>query len=73
MSAYAHLEGQFDYNKIPLAPPGTRALIYNDPDKRLSWAPHGVEGWYVGPVKEHYSCYRFHIPSTGGHQIAATA
>eukprot|EP00957_Ditylum_brightwellii_P001675 129930-Ditylum_brightwellii.AAC.1 len=73
MSAYAHLERQFDYNKTPIAPPGTRALIYKDPNKCLSWTPHSVEGWCVGPAMEHYQCYCFHIPSTGGHQIAVTA
>eukprot|EP00957_Ditylum_brightwellii_P105178 8017377-Ditylum_brightwellii.AAC.1 len=73
LSPYAHLEGMFDYNKTPLALPGTRALIYDDPNKRLSWAPHCVEGWYVGPAMEHYWCYQFHIPSTGDQRIAATA
>eukprot|EP00957_Ditylum_brightwellii_P202556 15330666-Ditylum_brightwellii.AAC.1 len=73
MSAYTHLEGQFDYNKTPIAPPGTRLLIYKDSNKRLSWALHSVEGWYFGPAIEHYWCYCFHIPSTSEHRITATA
>ena len=28
LSAYAYLEGQHDYNKVPLAPPGTRVIIH---------------------------------------------
>ena len=28
ISAYESLNGKFDYNKNPLAPPGTKALIY---------------------------------------------
>eukprot|EP00957_Ditylum_brightwellii_P160495 12217820-Ditylum_brightwellii.AAC.1 len=57
---------------MPLAQPGTRALSYDNPDNRLSWAPHGVEGWHVGPAMEHYHCYQFHIPSTCGHCIVGT-
>eukprot|EP00957_Ditylum_brightwellii_P209505 15362027-Ditylum_brightwellii.AAC.1 len=66
---YAYLNGQFNYNKTPLAPPCTRALIDDDPDSRLSWESHEVEGWYVGPAMEHYRCYWFHIPSTSGHCV----
>eukprot|EP00957_Ditylum_brightwellii_P198252 15106312-Ditylum_brightwellii.AAC.1 len=36
LSSYAHLNGQFDYNKMPLVPPGIRALIYKDPQNRTS-------------------------------------
>ena len=28
LSAYATLEGQFNFNQTPLAPPGTRALAF---------------------------------------------
>jgi hypothetical protein len=34
LSAYAVLEGQFNFNKTPLAPVGTRALILLDPNAR---------------------------------------
>ncbi|KAL7523320.1 hypothetical protein ACHAXR_000123, partial [Thalassiosira sp. AJA248-18] len=37
-SAYEVLEGKFDYNKTPLAPPGTKALIYEAAARRASWA-----------------------------------
>ena len=30
LSAYAQLDGMFDYNKTPLAPPGTRVLLFED-------------------------------------------
>merc|ERR1711884_396457 len=38
-SAYEELEGKFDYNKTPLAPPGTKALIYEAAARRAAWAP----------------------------------
>jgi len=31
LSVYAMLEGEFNYNNTPIAPPGTKALIYQDP------------------------------------------
>jgi hypothetical protein len=27
-------------------------------------APHGVDGWYVGPSLDHYGCHQSYIPST---------
>ena len=41
LSAYIHIFGGFDFNRTPLATPGTRALIHNSPNDRESWAPHG--------------------------------
>ena len=35
-SAYKVMEGKFDYNKTPLAPPGTKALIYKAATRRAS-------------------------------------
>jgi hypothetical protein len=43
LSAHVQLYGMFNFNKTPLAPPGTRALVYEDPGNRASWAPRGKE------------------------------
>ena len=64
LSAYAQLFGQFDFNRTPLAPPGTRILSHDKPAKRASWATHGEEGWYLGPSMEHYRCYHVFINKT---------
>jgi hypothetical protein len=48
-SANYEVYGSFDFNKTPLAPLGTKALIYDDPESRASWAPHATDGLYVGP------------------------
>jgi hypothetical protein len=34
LSSYAALEGQFNFNKTPLEPVGTKALVFLDPNKR---------------------------------------
>ena len=64
VSAYTQLEGVFDFNATPLAPPGMRAIVFESPEERQSWSPHGVDGWYVGPALEHYRCYTVVVNDT---------
>jgi hypothetical protein len=52
--AATHIFGQHDFNRSPLAPPGTRIIAYETPGKRKNLAPHGQGGWYIGPALEHY-------------------
>jgi hypothetical protein len=49
---------------MPLALLGTKALIYNNPATRASWASHATVGFYVGPAIDHYCCLQFYIPAT---------
>ena len=63
-TAYEELHGQFDFNKTPIAPLGTRALIYDDPDSRTSWAPRGIDAFYISPALLHYRCLRFFNPES---------
>ena len=63
-SAFEVLEGKFNWNATPLAPPGTKALIYEAPSRRAAWAPHAVDGWYLGPAMNHYRCGLYFIKST---------
>ncbi len=72
LSAYAQIHGAFDYNRTPIAPPGTRIISHVKADKRTSWAPHGDAGWYTGPAMEHYRCHRVHITKTNGKRITDT-
>ncbi len=72
LSAEAQLNGAFDYNKTPLAPPGTKVLIHETPNRRRTWAVHGVEGWYLGGAPEHYRCYRVYATKTRAERIART-
>jgi hypothetical protein len=64
ISANQEVYGAFDFNKTPLAPLGTKALIYDDPTLRASWAPHATDSYYVGPAPNHYRCLQFYIPAT---------
>ena len=64
LSAHACLFGNFDFNRTPLAVPGTRVIIHDTPAQRTTFAPHGVDGYYVGPSLEHYRCYKVFVSST---------
>jgi hypothetical protein len=72
LSAQAHINGSFDFNRTPLAPPGTKVLIHEKPSTRGTWAPHAVEGWYLGPAQRHYRCYRVWAWATNSERIADT-
>ena len=64
LSAYNFLFGIFDFNKTPLAPPGTKVLAHVKTDKRKSWSQQGDEGWYIGPSMKHYRCIKVYFPKT---------
>jgi hypothetical protein len=72
LSAQAHINGAFDFNRTPLAPPGTKVLIHEKPATRVTWAPHAVEGWYLGPAQRHYRCYCVWTWATNSERIADT-
>ena len=40
VSAYTHLSGPFDYNKIPLEPMGCEAQVNEKTDNRGTWTYH---------------------------------
>jgi hypothetical protein len=73
LSAYHVLEGTHDYNRVPWAPPGTRATIFNPPETRTSWGPRAIDAWYIGQAPNHYRCYNFYIPATGGTRTSGQA
>ena len=41
LSAYAAIHGQFDFNATPLAPPGTKVIVYRS--KRKTFGTHGLD------------------------------
>lgn len=55
-----------------MAPAGTRVMIHEKPTVRGTWAPHAVEGWYLGPALHHYRCYRVYVKETSAERIADT-
>ncbi len=73
ISAYEALNGPYDWNKYPLAPPGCKAIIYKAPAVHGSWASRGTDAWYLGPSKDHYRCNLFYVPETRAYRISGSA
>ena len=61
---------RFDFKRTPLAPPGTRVIVHETPDNHRTWAPNGVDVWYLVPAPDHYRCHRIYIPRTCAEYIA---
>ena len=57
LSAWAQVNRTYDYNRVPLAPPGCRVLVHTKPQHCTTWSPHALDGWYVGPAVDSYRCY----------------
>jgi hypothetical protein len=72
LSAHSQLHGTYDYNKNPIAPPGTKVMVHVKPSVRQSWAPHAVPGWYLGTAFNHYRCHRVWLPSTRAERVCDT-
>jgi hypothetical protein len=72
ISAWQRVCGPWDFRARPIAPMGTPVLVFESREERKSWDPHGKEGWYLGPAKEHYRCYRVLVQETGGVRVTDT-
>jgi hypothetical protein len=70
VSAYAHLSGPFDYNKMLLAPMGCEAQVHKKTDKHGTWAYHSVDGWYLFTSPEHYRTHNCHIKHTKSERLS---
>ena len=72
VSAWAYLNGHFDFNRTPLAPVGMKCIIYEDPKTRGTWDVHGKDAFYLGPALEHYRCYKVYVRDTKSERIGDT-
>ena len=62
--AYKVLNGPFNYNKTPLAPLGSPAVMYNDPKNKNNFAPHCTDAIYVAQSMLHCRNRKYRVPST---------
>ena len=69
LSAEAHLNVNFDYNKTPLAPPGTKVVAFEPPEKRNIWSTHVTLGCYIGPELHHYRCLKIYVTKTAATRV----
>jgi hypothetical protein len=72
LPAATHIDGQYDYSRAEMAPPGTRIIAHETPNHRRTWAPHGQDGRYVGSTVEHYRGYTAYITKTISERVVET-
>jgi hypothetical protein len=71
ISAYEGIfKSKYDFRAHPLAPIGTKVVVYEPSDQRTSWSPHGIQGFYLGPSLKHYRSVAVYIPNTNGIRIS---
>ena len=73
ISAYEALNGPYNWDRYPLAPPGCKSIIYKAPAVRGSWASRGTDAWYLGPLADHYRCNLYYVPETRAYRILGSA
>jgi hypothetical protein len=69
VSAHKILNGPYDWNQYPLAPVGSKAIVYKDGNTRGLWVSQGINGWYLGPSLDYYCCNLYYIPETRAYQV----
>ena len=71
--AYEALNGPYNWDQYPLAPPGCKAIIYKAPAVQGLWASWGTDAWYLGPSAYHYRCNLCFVPETRAYPISGLA
>ena len=73
ISAYEALNGPYSWDRYLLVPPGCKAIIYEAPAVKGSWASRGTNAWYLGPSEDHYRCNLYYVPETRAYQVSGSA
>ncbi len=53
-SVHEMLEGPFNFDQQLMAPPRTKAIIYEAATKQAYWAQLGTDAYYLSPAFAHY-------------------
>jgi hypothetical protein len=72
VSAYTHLSGPFDYNKMPLALMGCQTQVHEKTNKCGTWSYHLVDRWYLFTSPKHYCTHKCHIRHTKNERLSNT-
>ena len=71
-SSWAQLNGRFNFDRHPLAVPGTAVVAHEMPTQRDSYGPHGKRAFYLGTSFEHYRCHRVWITELRSVRVVST-
>ena len=72
VSAYAHMFGNFDYNRMPLAPMGCPCHVHVKPDNQKIWDFHTLKGYYLFTSGDHYRMHNIFITNTKDKRLSDT-
>jgi hypothetical protein len=72
ISAHQYVHGNFDYNKMPLAPMGCTAQLRESSERQGTWADSSIDGWYLQTSPEKYRCYEIYAKYTQSERISDT-
>ena len=72
LSVHVHLQGMFNLNQTPIAPPSMQVKIHKRPLAHAFWNTHLVSGLYIGPAREHYWCYQVWVSKTNSKHTSDT-
>jgi hypothetical protein len=61
VSAWQYVNGNFDYNRMPLAPMGCAVQLHQSNEIRTTWAMKAIDGWYLQSSAEHYRCHVIYV------------
>eukprot|EP00957_Ditylum_brightwellii_P030701 2326226-Ditylum_brightwellii.AAC.1 len=69
---WAQLNGMFNYDRMPLVPPGTKYILYEDQQLQGTWDVHRKDGWYIAPTMKHYRCCKIYMKAIGVEYVSDT-
>ncbi len=72
ISAYQHVYGVFDYNKTPFGPLGCAVEMHESANRRRTWDPRSISGYYLGTSMEHYRCHKIFCKATRSERVSDT-
>jgi hypothetical protein len=72
MSAHKATEVSFLFDAMPLAPLGTKVLVYLKPTQPKPWGYHTAKACYLSHAANHYRCIQVSMRDTGGKCITDT-
>jgi hypothetical protein len=55
-----------------MAPLGICIILHEKPNQHRTWAPHGLNWWYISYAPKHYRCYMVYVMATSATQITDT-
>ncbi len=70
--AYQYVQGNFDYNKMPLAPMGCVVQLHQSSKRHATWAANSIHGWYLQTSPKHYQCHVIYMKQTKSERVSDT-